>query len=100
PQAGDLVIRKRLYGAFFETALDAELRAEGIDTLVLAGLTTECCVEATAREAFHRGYHVFIVADACASNDSAAHQASLGAMSRLCAIVVDAGAVERAWGDS
>ncbi|MGH6993570.1 MAG: cysteine hydrolase family protein, partial [Caulobacteraceae bacterium] len=66
--------------------------------LVLAGLTTECCVEATARDAFHLGHHVFIVADACASHDIAAHRASLAAMGRLCAIVVDAGAVGRAWG--
>ena len=40
--------------------LDAQLRAWGIDTLVMAGLTTECCIDSSARDAFERDYHVFI----------------------------------------
>ena len=36
--------------------------ALGIDTLVVAGLTTECCIDSSVRDAFERDYHVFVVA--------------------------------------
>ena len=60
-------VEKPLYSSFVGTDLDARLRARGIDKLVIAGFTTDCCVDCTVRDAFHRNYDVFIVADACAS---------------------------------
>ena len=49
PLAGEAVFTKRRYDAFAGTGLDAHLRALKRDTLVIAGLTTECCVDSTAR---------------------------------------------------
>ena len=66
PKAEDLEIDKPRFSAFFGTPIDAELRGRGVDTLVVCGTTTECCVDCTARDAFHLDYQVFLAADACA----------------------------------
>lgn len=42
PQGGEMVFSKKRYNAFHGTGLDASLRGHHIDTLVVAGLTTEC----------------------------------------------------------
>ncbi len=50
--AGDIEIRKVLYDSFHGTDFDEQLRARGVDTLVVCGLSTDCCVDSTARAAF------------------------------------------------
>lgn len=54
--------------AFLRTSLDAELRAQNIQTLVLAGIATHSCVAQTAIDAYSYDYHVVIAADAIASH--------------------------------
>ncbi|MEU6757730.1 isochorismatase family protein [Streptomyces sp. NPDC046685] len=61
---GDLVVVKRTVGAFHGTDLHEQLRARGVDTVVLAGLVTTMGVESTARAASDHGYEVEFVADA------------------------------------
>src|SRR5450756_1007511 len=41
PEPGDLVITKRQWGAFYGTELDLQLRRRGIDTILLAGISTQ-----------------------------------------------------------
>jgi biuret amidohydrolase len=77
PRDGDLVVHKKTFGAFNSSNLDEVLQDHGIDTLVICGISTNCCVETTARDAADRGYGVVIVDDACADYDEAAHDASL-----------------------
>ena len=77
PQEGDIVVHKQTFGAFNSSNLDEVLRAHGVDTLVICGISTNCCVETTARDAADRGYGVVIVDEACADYDEAAHDASL-----------------------
>jgi ureidoacrylate peracid hydrolase len=60
PLPEEMVIGKLRYSSFFGTPLDAALKARGVDTLVVCGLTTECCVDCTVRDAFHLDYHVLI----------------------------------------
>jgi nicotinamidase-related amidase len=79
PRPGDLVVHKKTFGAFNSSNLDEVLREHGIDTLVICGISTNCCVETTARDAADRGYGVVIVDEACADYDEAAHDASLRA---------------------
>ena len=67
PQPGDLVIRKPGKGAFHATGLDAILHARGITHLLIAGVTTEVCVQTTMREANDRGYEGLLVEEATAS---------------------------------
>ncbi len=73
PEPGDLVITKRQWGAFYGTELDLQLRRRGIDTLLLAGISTNVGVESTARDAYERGYEQVFVEDAMASRNPDEH---------------------------
>jgi nicotinamidase-related amidase len=97
PQAGDLEIEKHLFSCFVGTRFDEQLRERKIDTLIVVGITTECCVDCTIRDAFHHNYNVFAVADACAAYDEATHHSALNGLAKNCAIVVDAARVQAAW---
>jgi len=69
PMPGELVVKKHRYSAFCGTDLAVVLGGLGIDTLLLTGMTTECCVLSTARGALELGMKTLVVADACASCD-------------------------------
>ena len=97
PAPGEPVVRKTRYSAFVGTDLDQRLRDMGVDTLVVAGLTTECCVDGTVRDAFNLDYHVFVAADACAAYEADIHAASLKVMALNSAILTDTAAVAAAW---
>ncbi len=77
PADGDLVVRKRRVGAMSTTDLDAQLRARGIDTLVLAGISTSGVVLSTLLEAADRDYRLYVVADGCADPDREVHRVLL-----------------------
>ncbi|MGC6400279.1 cysteine hydrolase family protein [Sphingomonas sp. FW199] len=97
PEPGDVEIDKLLYDSFHGTDLDAQLRARGVETLVMTGFSTDCCVDQTARAAFHHGYHVFIVSDATAAYDPTLHASALTILHKNCALLVTASNVLRAW---
>lgn len=97
PREGELQIEKTLFSSFSGTALAQELRGRGLDTLVVAGFTTECCVDCTVRDAFHQNFHVFVVQDACAAYSEDLHFGALNALSKNCALLVETGAVIEAW---
>src|SRR5580704_9095609 len=67
PLEGEPVYRKHVNSAFIGTALEADLRAAGIDTLVIVGLTTPHCVSTTTRMAGNLGFTTYIVSDATAA---------------------------------
>lgn len=69
PAAGDHVIKKNRYSAFFATDLDLVLREWGIDTVVITGTTTENCCHATARDAMFHNYRVVFLSDATGTFD-------------------------------
>jgi len=97
PAPGEGVVRKTRYSGFVGTDLDLQLTKMGVDTLVVAGLTTECCVDSTVRDAFDLDYHVFVVADACAAYETDLHEASLKVMALNSAILTDTAAIADAW---
>jgi nicotinamidase-related amidase len=97
PQPGDIEVQKTLYSSFAGTRFEEDLRARGVDTLVVAGFTTECCVDSTVRDAFHRDFNVFVVADACAAYEPRLHMSSLDALAKNCAMLVETAAVLEAW---
>jgi len=80
PQPGELVVSKPRYSVFPRTGLDESLKARGIDTLVLCGLTTECCIQSSAWDAFERDFHVVIAADAVAAYEPDLHRGALRAL--------------------
>lgn len=73
PQAGDIEVAKRTWGAFQATGLDETLRERGIETVVLGGLVTNFGVESTGRIADEHGYSVVFVTDAMAGLHAHAH---------------------------
>ena len=77
PIAGEIVIDKPGKGAFYATDLQAQLQQRGITHLLVAGVTTEVCVQTSMREANDRGYECLVIEDACASYFPAFHHATL-----------------------
>lgn len=77
PLVGEVVIDKPGYSAFHQTDLDQILRAQGIHTLVVCGVTTEVCVHTTVRAATDHGFHCITAADACAASEPQLQQPAL-----------------------
>jgi nicotinamidase-related amidase len=83
PGRDEPVITKATLSAFTSTSLEVLLRSWGVTTLVVAGLTTNMCVEHNVRDAADRGFGCVVVEDACATDSPAMHDASLAAIRRL-----------------
>jgi maleamate amidohydrolase len=89
PQAGEPVLVKQYASAFFGTALASTLHAAGVDTVVLAGVSTSGCVRATAMDALNCGFRPQVVRDACADRTTALHENNLADLDAKYADVVD-----------
>jgi biuret amidohydrolase len=96
PRAGEAVVTHTRINPFFDTPLDAQLRARDISHLVVAGVATHSVVEHAVRHAVDLGYRVCVAADACSSAHAATHDASLASMALL-ARIATVGAVLDAW---
>jgi nicotinamidase-related amidase len=72
-QAGDLMVTKRQWGAFYGTALDQQLRRRRIRSIIMGGIATNFGVESTARAAFDRGYELIFAEDAMSSVKTEVH---------------------------
>lgn len=67
PEAGEPIFQKTVNSAFIGTALEVHLRDHHIDTVVLAGLTTDHCVSSTTRMAANLGFTAIVVSDGTAT---------------------------------
>ena len=67
PAAGERLITKQAPNAFLGTPLERELREHGVDQLVVCGMMTSMCVDASVRAAVDLGFAVTLVHDACAA---------------------------------
>ena len=70
PNDQDIIIQKTTPDSFFNTTLDDEMKKQGIEHLILAGIQTEVCVDTTCRRAFSMGYKVTLVSDTHSTWDS------------------------------
>lgn len=77
-QEGDVVIKKRHFGAFAQTPLETVLRERGVETVVLTGISTNIGVESTLRQGTGLGFVFVVVEDACSALSAAEHEASVG----------------------
>ena len=100
PKNGENVITKNYPNAFIATPLEAQLKALGIENVVLAGFMTHMCINSTARGAFNLGFKPTVVASACATRSlvgangktidaQVMHDSALAAVRDLFAVVVD-----------
>lgn len=77
PIAGEKVILKHRYSAFYNTDLETVLRVLKIEDLVITGIMSNMCCESTARDAYFRDYKVHFLADASGSVTEEMHLATL-----------------------
>ncbi len=74
PQPGDIVLEgKRGLDTFASTNLDFILRSKGVQTVVLSGFLTNCCVESTMRSAYEKGFEVVTLTDCVGATSEAEH---------------------------
>ncbi len=82
PIQGEWIVIKHRFSAFVDTRLDLMLRSNGIRTIVVGGVATQCCVESTVRDASLRDYYVVVGKEATAARGRMRHlhEASLEVM--------------------
>lgn len=97
PVTGEHIVRKHRYSGFAGTDLDLILRSSGKSTVVIAGVSTNVCVESTARDAFSLDYYVVIPEDACASWSRELHAASLESAGHRYATVTEVSEIAGLW---
>lgn len=97
PLPGETVVPKRRYSGFLGTGLDAHLRETGVTWVVAAGLTSECCVDGTVRDAFQLGFRAVMTSDATAAYDAPTHAHALSVLAQNAAVVATSAAVADAW---
>lgn len=78
PQGDEIVVTKHRVSAFAGTDLDMILRANGVDTLILAGIATSGVVLSTLLHASDADYRLFVVKDCCTDLDSQVHECLIG----------------------
>ncbi|WP_329550778.1 isochorismatase family protein [Streptomyces sp. NBC_00696] len=77
PTPDELTVTKQSPSAFYDTGLAAHLTANGIDTLIIGGLSTSGCVRATALDAMQHGFVPVVVEEAVGDRDPDVHAANL-----------------------
>lgn len=97
PQNGEIVVTKHRYNAFHHTDLDTVLRANGVRTIVVTGVSTNVCVESTARDGFMRDYYVVLVADGTAAYSREEHDMTLRNIDRFFGEVVTIDGLRAIW---
>lgn len=92
--AGDIILDKTRFGAFYKTDLEMILNDREIDTIIIAGIATNVCCETTAREAMMRDFQIFFLSDGTTTADMGGipaeelHKASLATLGFLFAQVL------------
>lgn len=87
PRDGDFDIVKHRVSPFYGTALEPILRANGIERLVLCGVSTNGVVHSGARDAHDRDYEVVILEDCCAGVTADEHTHAVACLGRYAQIV-------------
>ena len=99
PLDGEWVVTKHRFSPFPDSRLELLLRANWIRSLVICGVATHCCVEATVRDACHRDFHVVVPEDCVAvrARMRHLHDASLEVMGLYFGAVEPSAAILDAW---
>jgi nicotinamidase-related amidase len=95
PRPGEAVFTKQYASAFFGTGLAEALHARGVDTLLIAGVSTSGCVRATAVDACQHGFVPLVVREAVGDRHPGPHEANLFDLQAKYAEVVSLAEAER-----
>jgi nicotinamidase-related amidase len=95
PRPGEAVINKTTMSAFHSSGFERLLRAWRVEQLLFTGVSTNSCVEGTARDAADRGWRVLIVEDGCGAASERWHEATCENFARLLGRVASADVVLR-----
>lgn len=98
PDSEARVLIKHRYSAFVHTPLELHLRAAGASTIVLAGVATNVCVHATARDALHAGFLPVVLEDGTAAHRIEDHRRALDDVRGFIGRVATVGDLREAWG--
>jgi nicotinamidase-related amidase len=83
PRPGEAVLNKTTMSAFHSSGFERLVRAWGVEQLVFTGISTNSCVEGTARDAADRGFRCLLVEDGCGAASQALHDATCTNFARL-----------------
>jgi ureidoacrylate peracid hydrolase len=97
PKSDEYVVVKHRYSALIGTDLDLVLRSRELKCVILAGVSTNWCVESTARDAYMLGYTTVVLSDCCASKSRELHASSLDVMGKVGVVITTSGEVLKAW---
>lgn len=97
PERGDIVVFKHRYGAFHSTDLELILRSHGVRTIVLTGVSTNVCVETTAREGFVRDFYTVLVGDGTAAYSAEEHNTTLRTIDRFFGEIASIAELQALW---
>ncbi len=97
PAEGDIILPKPKYSAFVGTHLDATLRANGIQTIIVTGVATNVCVESTVRHGFMLDYQMVVPSDLTAGVDDESKAMSLRNIGTFFGEVVTSDLITSAW---
>ncbi len=100
PEPGEPVVVKHRYSGFVGTDLDALLAERGVQTLVIAGVQTNVCVESTLRDGHSRGFYIVLAGDCVASHMPAQHDATLANVGFLLGDVTDGATIAGHWSNA
>jgi nicotinamidase-related amidase len=90
PRDGEMVVTKHRVGAFSGTDLDMILHANGIGTLLLAGIATSGVALSTLRHAADADYRILVVADCCSNQDEETNRLLIGKIFPRQALIIAA----------
>ncbi len=97
PLPDEPIVIKHRYSGFVNTRLDSVLRTFKAETLIMTGVSTNVCVESTARQGFMLDYHIVFVDDCCAAYSREEHEGALYNIRSHFGTVASADALIDAW---
>jgi maleamate amidohydrolase len=98
PVRDEQVVVKDHPSAFFATSLADDLRAAGVDTVVVTGFSTSGCVRASVVDALQHDFVPLVVREACGDRDPRPHEAALFDLDQKYADVVSEAELLQMWG--
>ncbi len=97
PLPDEPVVTKHRYSAFINTRLDSVLRTLKVENLIMTGVSTNVCVESTARQGFMMDYNIVFLGDCTAAYSQAEHDGALKNIEKHFGVVATADEVIGAW---